>query len=140
MALKRKSASSRNPLHSGASSSSDPTPSSIKFHDKDAQKHLSKKFSRRGVHSECQVILADFIDTDLPDVIHSRGWEKLCDVSVTCPSMLIKEFYSNIHGLDSSVPLFHTHVQDTRIVVTPELVSDVLCVLRVEHPDHPRCE
>ena len=46
MALKRKSASSRNPLHSRASSLSDPTPSSIQFHDKDAQKHLSKKFSR----------------------------------------------------------------------------------------------
>ena len=45
-----------------------------------------------------------------------------------------------MHGLDSSVPLFHTHVRGTRIVVTPELVSDVLHVSRVEHPDYPGCE
>ena len=52
--------------------------------------------------------------------------------------MLIQDFYSNMHGLDSSVPLFHTCVRGTRIVVTPELVSDVLRVSRVEHPDYPR--
>ena len=54
--------------------------------------------------------------------------------------MLIQEFYSNMHGLDSSVPLFHTGVRGTRIVVTLESVSDVLCVPRVEHPDYPSCE
>ena len=43
----------KNPLRSGASSSSDPTPSSIRFRDKDARKDFSKKFSRQGVHSEC---------------------------------------------------------------------------------------
>ena len=84
--------------------------------------------------------MADFADTDLPDVIHSRGWESLCDIPVTCPSVLIQEFYSNMHGLDSSVPLFHTHVRGTRIVVTPELVSDVLHVPRVKHPDYPGYE
>jgi len=45
-----------------------------------------------------------------------------------------------MHGLDSSVPSFHTRVRGTRIVVTPELVSDVLRVPRVEHPDYPSCE
>ena len=54
--------------------------------------------------------------------------------------MLIQEFYSNMHGLDSSVPLFHTRVRGTRIVVTPQLVTDVLHVPRVEHPNYPKCE
>ena len=45
-----------------------------------------------------------------------------------------------MHGLDSSVPLFHTRVQGTLIVVTLELVSDVLRVLRVGYPDYPECE
>ena len=45
-----------------------------------------------------------------------------------------------MHGIDSSVPLFHTHVQGTRIVVTPQLVADVLHVLRVEHPDYLGCD
>ena len=45
-----------------------------------------------------------------------------------------------MHGLDSSVPFFHTRVRGTRIVVTPQLVADVLHVSRVEHLDYPRCE
>ena len=106
MAPKRKLAPSRNLLRSEASPSSDPTPSSIQFHDEDARNNFSENFSQRGVHSECRVILADFVDTDLLDVIHNRGWESLCDVLVTCPFVLIQEFYSNnTHGLDSSVAL-----------------------------------
>ena len=84
--------------------------------------------------------MSDFFDTDLPVVIHSRGWESLRDVSVTCPSMLIQEFYSNMHGFDYSVPLFVTCVRGTRIVVTSDIVSNVLHVLRVAHPDYPSCD
>ena len=45
-----------------------------------------------------------------------------------------------MHGFDFSVPLFHTHVQGMCIVVTPKLVSDVLCVHRVEFLDYPSYE
>ena len=136
MAPKRKFTPSKNPLRSGASTSSDPTPSHILFGDKDARKAFLENFSRRGIHSECQVILANFADTDQPDVIHSRGWESLCDLPVTSPFVLIQEFYSNMHGFDSSVPFFHTRVRGTRIIVTLKLVSDVLHVPRVEFPDY----
>ena len=81
MASKRKSAPSQNPLRSRASSSSNPTPFSIWFRDEDARKDFSKNFSWQGIHSECRVVLVNFTDTDLPNVIHSRGWESLCDVS-----------------------------------------------------------
>ena len=84
--------------------------------------------------------MADFADTDLPNVIHSRGWESLCDVPATCPSMLIQEFYSNMHEFGSSVPLFSTRIRGMRIVVTPQLVKDVLRVPRVKHLDYPGCE
>ena len=140
MAPKRKSTPARNLLHSGASSSSDSALLSLRFHDDDAYKAFSKNFSKRGIHTERQVILSDFADTDLPSVIHSRGWESLCDVSVTCPLVLIQEFYSNMHGIDRSVPLFFTHVRGTRIPVTPQLVVDVLHVPRIEFPDYPSCE
>ena len=73
MAPKRKSTPAQNPLHSGASSSSDPTLSHIPFRDDDAFKAFSENFSIRGIHSECQVILSDFADIDLPSIIHSRG-------------------------------------------------------------------
>ena len=89
MAPKCKSTPSRNPLRSGTSSSSDPTPSHLRFHDDDAHKAFSENFSRCDIHLECQVILADFADTNLPDVIHNRGWESLCDVLITCPFVLI---------------------------------------------------
>ena len=55
MALKRKSTPARNLFHSGASSSSDPTLSHIRFRDDDAFKEFSENFSRRGIYSEHQV-------------------------------------------------------------------------------------
>ena len=72
MAPKRKSTPSQNPLLSGASSS-DPTPSHVKFRDEKAKLDFSENFSRCGIHSKRQVVLLDFSDTDLLTVIHSRG-------------------------------------------------------------------
>ena len=140
MAPKRKSTLARNPLRFDASSSSDPSPSNVWFRDDDAFKEFSENFSRRGIHLECQVILSDFADTDLPSVIHSRGWESLCDVLVTCPLVLIQEFYSNMHGINRLVPLFFTRIRGTHIPITPQLVAEVLQVPRIEFPDYPSCE
>ena len=53
--------------------------------------------------------------------------------------MIIQEFDSNIHGFDTSVPHFVPHVRGTHIVVTPDIVSEVLHVPRVMHPDHSGC-
>ena len=78
-----------------------------------------------------------FFDTNLPTVIYSRGWESLCGVLVTCPSVIIQKFYSNMHGFDYSIPHFITRIWGTRIVVTPDLISEVLHVPRVVHPDYP---
>ena len=93
MAPKHKSTPARNPLRSDASSSFNPSPSTVWFRDDDdAFKAFSENFSRRGIHSKRQVILSNFADTDLPSVIHSKGWESLCDVPVTCLLVLIQEF------------------------------------------------
>ena len=119
MAPKLKSIPARNTLRSGASSSSDPSPSNIWFRDDNAFKASLENLSRRGIHSECQVVLSNFANTDLPSIIHNRGWESLCDVSVTCPLVLIQEFYCNMHEIDRSVPFFFTRVRGTRILVIP---------------------
>ena len=140
VAFKCKSTSSWNPLRFGASTSSDPTPSHVRFCYEKAKSNFFENFSKRGVHSESQVILLDFSDTDLPTVIHSRGWESLCDVPVTCPSVLVQEFYSNMHGFDYSVPFFVIRIRGIRIVVTPDIVFEVLHVPRVEHLDYLGCE
>ena len=65
-APKCKSTMSWNPLHSRASTSSDPTPFSVQFCDEKAKSDFFENFSRRGIHSERQVILSDSSDTDLP--------------------------------------------------------------------------
>ena len=52
MAPKHKSTPSGNPLCSGASSSSDPTPSHVKFRDGKARQDFLENFSKRGIHSK----------------------------------------------------------------------------------------
>ena len=54
--------------------------------------------------------------------------------------MFIQEFYSNIHGIHTSVPQFSMTFQATRIVVTSDLISEVLHVLRVSHLNYLGCE
>ena len=51
--------------------------------------------------------------------------------------MIIHEFYSNMHEFDYFVPYFFTCVWGTRIVVTPDLISEVLHIPRVVHLDYP---
>ena len=111
----------------------------IRFRDVNAYKDFSKNFSKRGVHSKRHVVLLDFFDTTLPTVIHSRGWESFCEILVSCPIVIIQEFYSNMHGFDTSIPQFAMQIRGTRIVVTPELVSEILYVPRVSHPDYLAC-
>ena len=49
--------------------------------------------------------------------------------------MVIQEFYSNMHGINTSVPQFATVFRGARIVVTLDLVFEILHVPRVAHPD-----
>ena len=51
--------------------------------------------------------------------------------------MIIQEFYSNIHGFDYSIPHFITRVRGTCIVVTPDLISEVLYIPKVKFVDYP---
>ena len=45
-----------------------------------------------------------------------------------------------MYGFNFLVPFFSTRFRGTCIVITPQLVVDVLHVPRVEHPDYPNCE
>ena len=95
----------RNPFLSEASSS-DPTPLHIQFRDEKARQDISENFSKRGVHSEHRMILSDFSDTTLPTVIHSQGWASLCEIPMSYPTVIIQEFYSNMHGFNTFIPRF----------------------------------
>ena len=45
-----------------------------------------------------------------------------------------------MHRFDYSIPQFFTRVRDIRMVVTPEIVCELLHALRVAHPDYPGCQ
>ena len=115
---------------SGSSSSDSPVPSHIRIHDEKAKTDLFENFQNRGVHLERQVILSDFSNTALPEVIQTRGWESLCGKPERCPVVFILEFYSNMHDIDTSVPRLVTTFRDTRGVVTLNLISEVLPFLK----------
>ena len=89
MEPKSKTTPSWNPILSEASSSSDPTPSHVRFCDDKAHQDFSKNFSKRGTHLERHVILSDISYTDLPTIIHRRGWESLYEIPVSCSTMII---------------------------------------------------
>ena len=50
------------------------------------------------------------------------------------------EVYSNMHDIDTSVSQFVTTFRGTHIVVTLGLISNILHVPRVAHPDYPGCQ
>ena len=54
--------------------------------------------------------------------------------------MFIQEFYSNIYGFDTFVPQFATIFRGTRIILTQDLICEVLHVPRVAHPNYPGCK
>ena len=85
------------------------------------------------------MVLSDFSDIALPTIIHSGGWESLCEILVRCPIIIIQEFYSNMHGFDTSIPQFAIQIRGTRIVVTPEIVFEILHIPRISHRDYPTC-
>ena len=45
-----------------------------------------------------------------------------------------------MHGFDCSIPQFITRARGMHIVVTPDLICEVLHVPRVEFTDYPSCE
>ena len=106
----RKSAPAQNPLQGFESSSSSDPPIllHIRFCDEKAGKDFLENFKKHVFHPKHQVILSDFADTPLPAVIRTRGWESLLEKPMRCLVVFIQEFYSNIHGIDTSVPRFAT--------------------------------
>ena len=45
-----------------------------------------------------------------------------------------------MHRFDTSVPHFFSRIRGMRIVVTLDIVSKILHVPRVAHPDYPSCD
>ena len=72
---------------------------------------------------------SNFPNTPFPGAFGSRGWESLCEKPSRCSSVFIRELYSNIYIINTSILQFTTVFRGTRIIVIPKLISDVLHVL-----------
>ena len=86
----RKSTPARNPLQGSRSSFS--VPSHIWFCDEKAKKDFFENFQAHGVLPECQVILLDFANTPLPEVIQTRDWASLLEKPSICLVVFIQKF------------------------------------------------
>ena len=128
---------SKNLIRRGSFSSSSFPSNFVQFRDEKAQDDFFENFSDQAINSEHQVILSDFLNTPLPDAFSSRGWPSLCEETLRCPDVFIQEFYSNMHAINTSVFRFTTVFQGTRIVVTPNLIFEVLHVPRADCPNYP---
>ena len=73
IAPKHKSTPPRNPLNSESFSSDATPPLHVRFHDGKVEQDFLENFQRRGVHPKRHVILSDFSNTPLSDVIWIRG-------------------------------------------------------------------
>ena len=115
-------------FHSGSSSSFDHPPLHVRFCDEKAQQDFFENFSKCGVlwyystqchsHSGMRISMWDTRELSHGDhmgVLLQYAW------------------FWYFHTL------FVTQIQGTRIVVTPKLISEVLIILRVSHPDYPTC-
>ena len=89
MAPKRKSTPIQNPFCSRSSSSSNLPFTHIQFCDEKAHQDFSENFSKRDVHLEHHVILSDFSSAPFLDVIHTQGWESLCEIPLRCTTVFI---------------------------------------------------
>ena len=136
MALK-KFIPSKNLIRHRGSSSSLSIPNFVRFHDEKARDDFYENFFNRVIQSKCQVSLFDFSDTPLPGVFSFQGWKSFCEKPKRRLGVFIHEFYSNMHVIDTYVPKFTTVFRGTRIVVTLELIYEVLHVPRVDPPDYP---
>ena len=112
MAPKRKSTLAQNPLRFDASSSTDYSPSF------GSMMMMPLRHFRRTSLDEAFIRNANSFCQTLPTLTFplsfTVGDRSHCVTSL----VLIQEFYSNMHGIDHSVPLFFTRVRGTRIPVT----------------------
>ena len=134
----KKSVPSKNPFtRHGSSSSSSFSPNRVWFCDTNSQKDFIENFYDWTIHSKCQVILSDFPNTPLSGALSTQGWGFLCEKPTRCPSVFIQELYSKIHVINTSVPQFTMIFRGTHIIVTPNFISEVLCVPRADRPYNP---
>ena len=82
----KKSVPSKNSFTRHGSSSS---LNRVWFCDTDSQEDFVENFYDRTIHSKCQIILSDFLNTPLPGALNTQGWGFLCEKPSRCLGVFI---------------------------------------------------
>ena len=82
--------------------------------------------------------MLDEIDLAFRANLESRGWLPLLEVNHPPPTILIREFFSNLScQVYDSNTLLRSWIQGVEFTITPRVVADALRVLVVREPVYP---
>lgn len=94
------------------------------------------QFLLRPVLFEREVIMSD-LSPDLATIFTSRGWEPLLEELTLHSSLLVHEFYTNIHDVSGSN--FRVFLRDRTVKITSDIILSLIHIPRVVHPPSRFC-
>ena len=98
---------------------------------------FEKLNSKRKIWAEHSVIL-DEVDPAIRANLESRGWFSISEIDHPPPTVLIREFFSNLscHIYDSNT-VVRSWIRGVKFTITPRVVAQALGVLVVTDPVYP---
>ena len=107
------------------------------FRNKRAREAYEKLNSKRKIWAERSVIL-DEVDPTIRANLESRGWLSLLEIDHPPPTVLIKEFFSNLscHIYDSNT-VVRSWIRGVEFTITPRVVAEALGVLVITNLVYP---
>ncbi|KAJ8649133.1 hypothetical protein MRB53_002156 [Persea americana] len=106
-----------------------------RFLNEDGQNFFLNKYQHRSVVPGRIVMYNELHDTDFCLWMQQRGWFTLYDVGYHIVVNRVREFCSNMH--DISDDSFKTYVRGQELDITPDLLSQVLEIDRIESAHFP---
>ena len=114
------------------------SPSRSELFRNDKSKEVFKKLNcKRNIWAKRSIVL-DKVDPAIRVNIESRGWLSLLEVYHPPPTVLIREFFSNLscHIYDFNT-LVRSWIQGVKFTITPRIVAEALGVPVVRQPIYP---
>ena len=107
------------------------------FRNERCREAYEKLNSKRKIWAEHFVILNE-VDPAIQANLESRGWLSLLEIDHPPPTVLIREFFSNLscHIYDSNT-IVRSWIQGVEFTITPRIVAEALGVPVVTDPVYP---
>ena len=107
------------------------------FRNEHCREAYEKLNSKRKIWAERSVILNE-VDPAIQANLESRGWLSLLEIDHPPPTVLIREFFSNLscHIYDSNT-IVRSWIQGVEFTITPRIVAEALGVPVVTDPVYP---